>query len=97
MAHTTKIATCCYCGLRAALVLDRTRHELTCSGCGAPLHDLKSLPEKHIGKKALVKPSNARPDTPSNIPSKRKKYRKRKRLMHKIFEEAFDVIEDIFD
>ena len=39
-----KIVTCCYCGTRAALVLrGRDRHELTCSACGAPLHDLKML------------------------------------------------------
>jgi hypothetical protein len=34
---TPKIATCCYFGTRAALVLDRARHELACSSCGAPL------------------------------------------------------------
>lgn len=40
-----KIATCCYCGTRAVLVLDETRHELTCSACGAPLHDMKFMPQ----------------------------------------------------
>ena len=40
-----KIATCCYCGTRAVLVLrGKERHELSCSSCGAPLHDLKMLP-----------------------------------------------------
>jgi hypothetical protein len=40
-----KIATCCYCGTRAALVLrGNDRHELSCSSCGAPLHNLKMLP-----------------------------------------------------
>ena len=43
MAH--KIATCNYCGTRAALVLDRGRHELTCSACGAPLHEMKAMPQ----------------------------------------------------
>ena len=38
MGYPTKIATCCYCGTRAALVLTgKHRHELSCSGCGAPL------------------------------------------------------------
>jgi len=40
----TKVATCCYCGTRAALVLrGRERHELACSSCGAPLHEMKQL------------------------------------------------------
>ena len=41
----TKIATCCYCGTRAALVLrGEGRHELSCASCGAPLHLMKNLP-----------------------------------------------------
>lgn len=45
MGYPTKIATCCYCGTRAALVLTgQDRHELSCSACGAPLHDMKRLP-----------------------------------------------------
>ncbi|MGR3572550.1 hypothetical protein [Brevirhabdus sp.] len=44
MGQDTKIATCCYCGTRAALVLKgTTRHELSCGSCGAPLHNLKQL------------------------------------------------------
>ena len=40
-----KIATCCYCGTKAALVLrGKDSHELSCGSCGAPLHDLKRLP-----------------------------------------------------
>ena len=51
MGYPTKIATCCYCGTRAALVLDRARHELTCAQCGAPLHNLKMLPvEKPVAE-----------------------------------------------
>lgn len=39
-----KIATCCYCGARAALTLSGdTRHELACASCGAPLRKLKPL------------------------------------------------------
>ncbi|MEI4233846.1 hypothetical protein [Roseovarius sp. D22-M7] len=48
MAH--KIATCNYCGTRAALVLDRARHELTCATCGAPLHDMKALPKAKLAQ-----------------------------------------------
>ena len=40
-----KIATCCYCGTRAALVLrGDSRHELSCAACGAPLHEMKAMP-----------------------------------------------------
>ena len=48
-----KIATCCYCGTKAALVLrGQTEHELACSSCGAPLSVMKHLksaqaPEMH--------------------------------------------------
>ncbi len=56
------------------------------------------------GPRELVPPSRVRLDTPAK-PRKAKKakppkYHKRKRrksLMSKLFEEAFDVIEDIFD
>lgn len=97
----TKVATCCYCGTRAALVLRGTsRHELACSSCGAPLHDLKMLP-----KRKETKGSKAKPPKPSK-PSKREYYdsyskprktKKKKSLGRKIFSEIFDVIEDIID
>ncbi len=41
MSYGTKVATCCYCGTRAALVLrGKQRHELSCASCGAPLHNM---------------------------------------------------------
>lgn len=53
MPEGRKIATCCYCGTRSVLVMDRARHELTCAACGAPLHDMKAIP----------RPAQAKPDT----------------------------------
>ncbi|GFE52538.1 hypothetical protein So717_42910 [Roseobacter cerasinus] len=104
MAQTTKIATCCYCGTRAALTLGRNRHELACSRCGAPLHEMKRLPEHHPGKVELVRPSAIRQSAADQHRVKYKKtkkrhkpQKKRKGLMRQLFEEAFDVIEDIFD
>ena len=102
MARYTKIATCCYCGTRAALVLKgRERHELSCSSCGAPLHDMKMLRKDRDGPRDLVPSSRARLDGPPKpYKSKKSKPAKRKRrkgLLKEIFEEAFDVIEDIFD
>ncbi|MEM1064893.1 MAG: hypothetical protein AAF771_07310 [Pseudomonadota bacterium] len=99
-----RIATCCYCGTRAALVLrGRDRHELSCSNCGAPLHNLKMLKAKHPGRRELVKPSPVRhqpafdPDEARRASPPRRRRKKRKSLKRKIFEEAWDVLEDIFD
>lgn len=116
MPHGTKVATCCYCGTRAALVLrGRDRHELACSSCGAPLHDMKLMPSANIdpeahrlkperGKKA--KGGKATPNPlwerqKSGLTRKRKKTKKKKSRMGSFlrdaFDDAFDVIEDIFD
>ncbi len=103
-----KIATCCYCGTRAALVLSgENRHELACSSCGAPLHDLKMLPKAAGGATARVAPSaypNTRkapkpthPNQPHPKAVKSKKRKKRKGLLRELMEEAWDVIEDIID
>lgn len=93
MGYPNKIVTCCYCGTRAALVLKgKTRHELACSTCGAPLHDLKMIPKQARGDLELVRPSSLRKPAQSAKP-KKNKWKKRK----KWFEDAFDLIEDIFD
>ena len=103
-----KIATCCYCGARAALILrGENRHELSCSSCGAPLHDLKMLrkdvetshssrPNK-VKKSSRATPRPNHPKQPHPKAVKRKKHKKRKGILRDFFEEAFDVIEDIFD
>ena len=108
IGYPRKIATCCYCGTRAALVLKgEGRHELACSACGAPLHDLKMLRMDKSGDRDLVRPSRTRvraenpvrggkwDDGPRH--SKPRKRKRRKTMMKKLFEEAFDLIEDIFD
>ena len=90
MPHGAKIATCCYCGTRAALTLQgKERHELACASCGAPLHDLKGLP------RASVSESPKRQKNPRKPKAKRS--RKRKSLSQKFLSEAFDFIEDILD
>ena len=84
-------------------MLGRDRHELACSACGAPLHDLKRLPAYHLGKRELVQPSAIRPPNSETKPRKPPKPRKvkqkkkRKGLFREFLEEAFDVIEDVFD
>ena len=52
-----KIATCCYCCTKAALVLrGKDNHELSCGSCGAPLHDLKRLPVEPRAKTPKKRP-----------------------------------------
>lgn len=105
MPHATKIATCCYCGTRAALVLKgKTRHELSCSACGAPLHDMKMLRADAVerpvstGRMPSQRSKAALPvrDGKAGYVNRRKK-KKRKTLTRRFLEEAFDVLEDIFD
>ncbi|WP_371225525.1 hypothetical protein [Roseovarius sp. 2305UL8-3] len=106
-----KIATCCYCGTRAALVLNQVRHELACGACGAPLHDMKMMPQrdKHPVKSSTpaasrrtspAKPAKKRDYDAFEAPRsyKRKKPKKRRKSFgKKVFEELWDVVEDIFD
>jgi len=111
MPQGTKIATCCYCGTRAALVLrGRDRHELSCAACGAPLHNMKMLrmdaverpvsSERHASNRPVKRSTERAASVPSWERSMRKptgKKKKRKTLTRRFFEEAFDVLEDIFD
>lgn len=100
----TKIATCCYCGTRAALVLTgETRHELSCAACGAQLHDLKMLPKREPSQPVQLA-HTARPGVSSHeramakIPDHHyRKPKKKKSFRRKFLEELFDVVEDIFD
>lgn len=103
-----KIATCCYCGTRAALILQgSSRHELACSSCGAPLHDLKMLPKvapsygtariEAAKSKGRTPAKPTHPKQPHPKMMKKKKTKKRKGLLHRFVEEAWDVLEDIID
>ena len=103
MGYPTKITTCCYCGARAALVLNgKVRHELACSSCGAPLHEMKKIPVAREGDVELVDRPKSAPRAKWKAdsaykPKKVKKKKKRKSLLKSVFEEAFDFVEDIFD
>jgi hypothetical protein len=100
----TKVATCCYCGSRAALVLTgTTRHELSCRSCGAPLTRLKMLPirpETPAATPAHLKQS-ARPRSPTAhslpVPKRSEKPKKKSRFARRALEEIWDIVEDIFD
>lgn len=104
----TKIATCCYCGTKAALVLrGKDKHELTCSKCGAPLRALKMLPK---APDAVRKPATktAHPGTRQRVdkhhsydrdrPKKRRKTKSfGKRVMSGLWDVVEDVVDEIFD
>lgn len=102
MPHQPKIATCCYCGTRAALVLTgQVRHELACASCGAPLHDLKMLRSDARGDRELVKPSRFR-GAPTYRKQKKKKRKKGRslgqRFMNDVLDfELDDILDDLFD
>lgn len=99
MPHQTKIATCCYCGTRAALVLKgEDRHELACSSCGAPLHELKKLPVSAQGDRELVKPSPIRSEAPKGKKHRATKKKKKSRSLSQLFlDKLADAAEDVFD
>ena len=103
MGYPQKIVTCCYCGTRAALVLrGKDRHELACSTCGAPLHNLKMLPVERAAPRGPVAPASRGPGPIARrAPDKPRKRKpgamKKLKLFKKFAEEAFDFIEDVFD
>lgn len=96
---TPKIATCCYCGTRAALRLrGKVQHELACSNCGAPLHEMKMLRSDAVGDRELVRPSRIRKVEDDRKGYRPKQKRKKQRsLAHRFLEEVWDVAEDIFE
>ena len=103
MTYPTKIATCCFCGSKAALTLDQGRHELSCAQCGAPLHDLKQIPVPKLEKTGQASPLLRRfPDARPASKSKHKKrtpqkYKKQKPWLTRLGKELFDVVEDLID
>lgn len=103
MGYPTKIATCCHCGTRATLRLDKGRHALSCASCGAPLSDLKMLPGAAPKKKPAI--SHWAPKREFHKPERAVEYKKRKprkakrrsKWFKNMAEELFDFVEDIFD
>jgi len=84
------------------------RHELTCSACGAPLHDMKMMPRRAKTPIKASAPAASRRTTSAKkhyhesdqAPrsyKRQKPKKRRKSLGKKVFEELWDVVEDIFD
>ena len=99
-----KIATCCYCGTKAALVLrGKDKHELTCSKCGAPLRALKMLPKQPDQQAAPTTPRFRSGDRkrifkhPTHRVERSKKRKKSKSFGRRVMSEIWDAVEDIVD
>lgn len=103
MTYPTKIATCCFCGSKAALTLGEGRHELACAQCGAPLHDLKQIPVPQPQKPVQHAPTLRRfPAAAGALADKKpkkkmRKPKKQKHWMNKIGKDFLDVIDDLID
>ena len=95
-----KIATCCYCGTRAALTLKgKERHELSCSSCGAPLHEMKMLPSQKVQQARTPRPQTFYTPQPEHdrYKGRKKKVKKKRSLGQRFMAEVWDVAEDLFD
>ena len=102
-AHTT-IAKCCYCGQK--VILERGQ-ALSCSACGAPLREFKSLASlkksdpKPKGFVPIPRTSSRSMQPLERYPPKIRKSKKTKndyRKKRKSFLSRFgDIAEDIFD
>ncbi len=93
---STKIATCCYCGTRAALALKGDiQHELACARCGAPLSKMKMLPTEPAAAPRSVRPAVDRRPRPER--ARPKKINRIKPLRRRVLSEVWDAIEEIFD
>ncbi|MEP1766324.1 MAG: hypothetical protein ABJJ53_06750 [Sulfitobacter sp.] len=81
--------------------MDAGHHTLTCQACGAPLSKLKSLPVAAPVTRAAVthQPHTHKNRKRAKPPKKSSfKYKKRRKgFWRKFAEEAFDLVEDIFD
>lgn len=98
-----KIATCCYCGTRAALSLKgKERHELACSTCGAPLHEMKMLRTDVVERSRAPRPMPPqsfhapRPEK-ARTSRRNKRVKKGRSLAQRFMSEVWDEVEDFFD
>jgi len=95
------------------LVFDEGLHELVCGACGAPLHEMKMMPREEAPAPVKPKGAPAKKqrerreapvgtraewrDWPAKKHERKRRKKKRKPLIGRVFEEVWDVVEDIFD
>jgi hypothetical protein len=95
MQHAQKIATCCYCGSRTVLNLaGRTRHELACGRCGAPLRVMKSLRADAPFEARPVERARPYPDPRDE---RARPDHRRRRKPKPLAARLLDLAEDVFD
>jgi hypothetical protein len=95
---TPKIATCCYCGTRAALVLDRVRHELACSRCAAPLLEMKAMPKREAAAPRPASGADRMTRRGHANGHKQVKARKsRQSLGQRLWKDVWERVEDLLD
>ncbi|WP_371157129.1 hypothetical protein [Jannaschia sp. 2305UL9-9] len=92
-----KVATCCYCNRRTTLRATASDgHALACASCGAPLTRMKSL-RPETARAAAAHPPVKHPVPVKKDKKKKSKKKTRKGMFHRLLEEAWDGLEDIFD
>ena len=77
------------------MTLGEGRHELACAKCGAPLHDLKSLPVKQPAKAA--RPVLRQFSEIKQKRVKQKRVKRKKSWLQKLAHEVVDIMDDVFD
>jgi hypothetical protein len=102
MGYPVKIATCCHCGSKAALRLDKRQHMLACASCGAPLRNFKALPvtapaRAGVSHRPPVRQFVQKPKAVAHKMAKPRKLKKRIGWLKDVAEDMFDFVEDIFD
>ena len=95
MPDMTKIATCSFCGTRAILKLRELsrHHELSCSNCAAPLHEMKPMKVQTKAPKEVIKTVYVPFQKKRHKPKKRRNYS----WINRAVAELWDELEDIID
>ena len=77
---------------------DKTHHRLVCASCGAPLTRMKPLPVAAPSQPAVTHQPQAVLSKPKRVEKKRPKKRRGVGYwLREMAEEAFELVEDIFD
>ncbi len=79
------------------LRVDRARHALSCASCGAPLRNFKALPVQQSEPQAVSHQPAPYYVKPRKVEKRRRKPVRAGRWLRKLAEEAFDLVEDVFD
>lgn len=79
------------------LRVDKARHALSCASCGAPLRKFKALPVQQTAPQAVSHQPALYYAKPRKVETRKRKPVRAGRWLRKLAEEAFDLVEDVFD